>query len=91
MDATIALQVKATVWRRNATASDSDDTAALPTLVIAIGNFGELNEANVTLKGAVLEGRGLRAVAVEGFQPARTFGVGEAVPVQAKRGWLLEG
>ena len=90
MDATIALQVKATVWRRNATAGDSDDTAALPTLVVALGNFGELG-ATVTLKGAVLEGRGLRAVAVEGFQPARTFGAGEAVPVQAKRGWLLEG
>ena len=83
------MQVKATVWRRNATASDSDDTAALTTLVVALGNFGEL-DTTVTLKGAVLRGRGLRAVAVEGFQPARTFGVGEAVPVQAKRGWLLE-
>ena len=90
MERTFVLQVKATVWRRNATATDSDGDAALPSLVVAIGNFGDLN-STVTLKGAVLEGRGLRAVAVEGFQPARTFAVGEAVPVQAKRGWLLEG
>ena len=90
MERTFVLQVKATVWRRNASTTDSDDAAALPSLVIALANFGEL-DTTVTLKGAVLEGRGLRAVAVEGFQPARTFGVGEAVPVQAKRGWLLEG
>ena len=62
-------------------------------LLIALGNFGK-NESLVTLTltgtlAPKVKG-GWTARAIEGYQPARTFALGEAIPVAGKRGWLLE-
>ena len=58
-------------------------------MLIALGNFGS-NMTRVTLTFQDGKPKKLSARAIEAYQPARAFGAGEAVPVQAKGGWLLE-
>lgn len=80
--------------------SDSPDVKATAFIrggraLIAVGNFSTApRTVNLKIDGRWLGTRAksmkLEARPIPGFQDARTFRIGEPVPVQPKRGWLLE-
>ena len=61
--------------------------------LVILGNFAaEPRTVKLTLDGRWTGRRRLQLVArpIPGFQEGRIFGVGEPIPVPAKRGWMLE-
>ncbi len=63
--------------------------------LIAVGNFSaEPRTVNLKIDGRWLGTRAqtmkLEARPIPGFQEARTFSIGEPIPIQPKRGWMLE-